>query len=169
MKQFTPPIMHTAYLLTGSNLGNKIANLIQANSFIEHFCGKIVCQSAYYETAPWGYLDQPGFLNQAIALETSLMPTQLMATLLKIEALMGRIRTIKMGPRTIDLDILFIESYIMNTQTLTLPHPAVQQRRFALLPMAEIAPSLVHPILKKTIQELLSDCKDDSDVQKKII
>ncbi len=161
--------MDTAYLLIGSNLGNKAAYLMQANILLETYCGKILLKSVHYETAPWGNLDQPAFLNQAIALETSLVPTQLMATLLKIEALMGRIRTIKMGPRTIDLDILFIESYIMNTQTLTLPHPAVQQRRFALLPMAEIAPSLVHPILKKTIQELLSDCKDDSDVQKKII
>ncbi len=161
--------MQIAYLLIGSNLGNKASYLMQANLLLEIYCGKIIHKSAYYETAPWGYLDQPAFLNQALALQTSLSPTELMAILLSLEEKMGRIRIIKSGPRIIDLDILFIGSYIINTPALTVPHPALPDRRFALIPMAEIAPSLVHPVLKKTIQELLVACMDDSDVQKKII
>lgn len=164
-----PQIMNTAYLLIGSNLGNKAAYLMQASVLLEIYCGKIIRKSAYYETAPWGFLEQPAFLNQAIAIETTLLPEQLMKTLLEIETKMGRIRSIELGPRNIDLDILLIDSYIIDSPTLTVPHPALPDRRFALIPMAEIAPILVHPILKKTIQELLEECKDDSDVQKKII
>jgi 2-amino-4-hydroxy-6-hydroxymethyldihydropteridine diphosphokinase len=142
---------------------------VQAHLLLEIYCGKIIHKSTYYETAPWGYLDQPAFLNQALALQTALSPTELMTILLSIEEKMGRVRIIKSGPRIIDLDILLIGSNIINTPALTVPHPALPDRRFALIPMAEIAPLLVHPILKKTIQELLVECSDDSDVQKKII
>lgn len=163
-----PPIMNTAYLLIGSNLGDRKLYLEQATLYLAQKCGRIVQQSALYETAPWGIQEQPNYLNQAIALETALHPEELMIALLQIEELMGRIRTVKYGPRTIDLDILFYDQVIMNSQLLKLPHPALQDRRFALTALAEIAPNLVHPILKKSILTLLLKCTDDSNVQKKI-
>ena len=160
--------MDIAYLLTGSNLGNRSSYLAQANSFIEQRCGKIVHRSALYETAPWGIQEQPAFLNQAIAVQTRLSPEELMETLLKIEEIMGRVRTVKFGPRMIDLDILLYNQVILNTPLLQLPHPALTERRFALIPLAEIAPELEHPVWKKNVGELLKECTDHSDVQKKL-
>ncbi len=164
----TSPIMNTAYLLTGSNLGDRELYLEQATLYLSQKCGRIVQQSALYETAPWGILEQPNYLNQAIVLETSLSPEELMSSLLQIEEILGRIRTIKYGPRTIDLDILFYNQVIMNSQSLKLPHPAIQDRRFALVALAEIAPNLIHPILNKSVNNLLLACTDESNVQKKI-
>jgi len=158
--------MNVAYLLIGGNLGNRSANLQNALYQIEKNCGKILDLSAIYETAAWGLTNQPSFYNQALILETNLTPNALMEELLSIETNMGRIRSLKLGPRIIDLDILLIDQLILDTELLTLPHPSMVQRRFALLPLAEIAPNLVHPILQKTIQELLMDCKDELDVQK---
>ena len=158
--------MNVAYLLIGGNLGNRSANLQNALHQIEKNCGKILDLSAIYETAAWGLTNQPSFYNQALILETNLTPNALMEELLSIETNMGRIRSLKLGPRIIDLDILLIDQLILNTELLTLPHPSMAQRRFVLLPLAEIAPNLVHPILQKTIQELLMDCKDELDVQK---
>jgi 2-amino-4-hydroxy-6-hydroxymethyldihydropteridine diphosphokinase len=158
--------MNVAYLLIGGNLGNRSANLQNALHQIEKNCGKILDLSAIYETAAWGLTNQPSFYNQALILETNLTPNALMEELLSIETNMGRIRSLKLGPRIIDLDILLIDQLILDTELLTLPHPSMVQRRFALLPLAEIAPNLVHPILQKTIQELLMDCKDELDVQK---
>lgn len=160
--------MNTAYLLTGSNLGESASQLRLANQYISQKCGKIITQSAVYQTAPWGIQDQPFFLNQAIKLSTDLEPEALMQELLHIETLMGRVRTIKYGPRVIDLDMLFFNDLIINKPILQLPHPAMAERRFVLVPMAEIAPTQVHPIFNKTIQDLLTDCTDASDVQKKI-
>jgi 2-amino-4-hydroxy-6-hydroxymethyldihydropteridine diphosphokinase len=160
--------MNTAYLLTGSNLGESASQLTLANQYISQKCGKIITQSAVYQTAPWGNQDQPFFFNQAIKLATELEPEALMQELLHIETLMGRIRTIKYGPRVIDLDILFFNDLIINKPMLQLPHPAMAERRFVLVPMAEIAPTQVHPVYNKTIQNLLIDCRDSSDVQKKI-
>jgi len=158
--------MNVAYLLIGGNLGNRSANLQNALHQIEKNCGKILDLSAIYETAAWGLTNQQSFYNQALILETNLTPNALMEELLSIETNMGRIRSLKLGPRIIDLDILLIDQLILNTELLTLPHPSMVQRRFALMPLAEIAPNLVHPILQKTIQELLMDCKDELDVQK---
>ena len=160
--------MGTAYLLTGSNLGDRASSLQKANALIAQSCGKIISFSSLYETAPWGLLEQPAFLNQAIAVETSLEPEELMQALLEIEAAMGRIRDARYGPRIIDLDILLYDQVIMEQPILRLPHPALPQRRFALTPLAEIAPALIHPVLQKNIQELLAECTDDSDVQKKL-
>lgn len=160
--------MNTAYLLSGSNIGDRKLYLDQASSHIAQKCGKIVQQSALYETAPWGILEQPNYLNQAIIVETALRPEKLMHTLLKIEELMGRIRTIKYGARTIDLDILFYNQEICDSELLKLPHPALQNRRFALTALVEIAPNLIHPTLNKTIKNLLLECTDNSDVQKKM-
>jgi len=158
--------MNLAYLLIGGNLGNRSANLQNALHQIEKNCGKILDLSAIYETAAWGLSNQPSFYNQAVSIQTNLEPKALMEQLLAIETNMGRIRSIKLGPRLIDLDILLINNLILNTETLILPHPLMEQRRFALLPLAEIAPNLMHPILQKTIQELLMHCSDQLDVQK---
>ncbi|MES2329108.1 MAG: 2-amino-4-hydroxy-6-hydroxymethyldihydropteridine diphosphokinase [Bacteroidota bacterium] len=161
--------MSTAYLLIGGNLGNRTAYLQQAIQLISETCGNIVHSSAIYETAAWGVTDQPSFYNQALAVETSLAPETLMQQLLEIETIMGRKRTIKMGPRTIDLDILLIDDLVISSRLLTLPHPALPFRRFALLPLCEIAPSLIHPVLHRSISQLLTECTDELDVQKKSV
>lgn len=159
--------MNTAYLLIGGNLGNRSAYLQKAIHEIEQSCGNIVHSSAIYETAAWGLTDQPSFYNQALAVQTELAPEELMQQLLRIEEKMGRKRTVKLGPRIIDLDILLIDGLVMSTGLLTLPHPALPDRKFALLPLNEIAPGLIHPILHKTIQQLLEECGDELNVQKK--
>ncbi len=159
--------MSTAYLLIGGNLGNRTAYLQQAIQLIGQYCGNIVHSSAIYETAAWGISDQPSFYNQALAVETTFEPEALMQQLLRIEEEMGRKRTVKMGPRIIDLDILLIDEQVISTGLLTLPHPALPFRRFALLPLNEIAPSIIHPVLHKSINQLLEECTDKLDVQKK--
>jgi 2-amino-4-hydroxy-6-hydroxymethyldihydropteridine diphosphokinase len=159
--------MNTAYLLTGGNMGNRLNHLRQAAELIQQKCGKILTQSSVYETEAWGKTDQPAFLNQALQVETDLSPDALMQALLDIETTMGRTRTIKMGPRIIDLDILLIDDLIQTSALLTIPHPALTLRKFALLPLAEIAPLLMHPLEKKSILELLEICPDTLNVQKK--
>lgn len=159
--------MNTAYLLIGGNLGNRSAYLQQATDLIRQSCGNIVLSSAIYETAAWGVMDQPSFYNQALAVETQLSPEMLMRELLTIEETMGRKRMVKMGPRIIDLDILLVDGLVISSALLTLPHPALPFRRFALLPLSEIAPAILHPVLLKTVQQLLADCTDVLDVQKK--
>ena len=158
--------MSTAYLLTGGNIGDRLSHLQQAYALVERYCGGISAFSSLYETSPWGFTDQPSFYNQALALETGLTPEKLMTELLRIEEMMGRERTIKMGPRIIDIDILLMDDKVISSRSLTLPHPSLPQRRFALLPLAEIAPELMHPVLHVTIRELLNACTDHSDVQK---
>jgi len=157
--------MYTAYLLTGSNLGDKLQHLQAAKEAIAAY-GEIVLVSAVYETAAWGLEEQPGFLNQALALQTSVEPETLMTRLLEEEEKMGRRRTVKFGPRIIDIDILLADDKIIHTPVLTLPHPAMTERRFVLTPLAEIAPNLLHPVEKKTIHQLLLACTDTLDVQK---
>ncbi len=161
--------MHTAYLLLGSNLGNRHSYLEQAKELIGKYCGTIIQQSSIYETAAWGVTDQPSFYNQVIVLRITLLPETLMQQLLDIEESMGRKRTIKYGPRTVDIDIQLIDNLTNNSQLLILPHPYLSKRRFALLPLAEVAPQLVHPILHKTIIELLNDCADGLEVKKEVI
>lgn len=158
--------MNTAYLLTGGNLGDRPENLAFAGKLIEQFCGKILQNSAIYESAAWGYTDQPAFYNQALLIQTLLPAATLMEKLLYIENLMGRKRTIHMGPRIIDIDILFFNNEIINTPDLIIPHPRIQARKFVLMPLAEIAKSYIHPLLHKTIGELLTICPDDLDVHK---
>ena len=159
--------MYTAYLLIGGNLGDRTTYLKRAATEIEQYCGKIVQYSSIYETEPWGNTEQPGFFNQCLEVKTSLTPENLMKTLLQIESKLGRVRAIKMGPRTIDLDILLIDQLIIANDLLTIPHPEMANRRFALSPLNEIAPELLHPVLKKTINNLLIACADPLDVQKK--
>lgn len=158
--------MNTAYLLTGGNLGNREENLQKARELIETQCGKIRAASALYETAAWGLTDQPAFLNQALELETELNARQLIRRLLKIEKSMGRVRKVKYGPRLIDIDILLFNKEVHNYAFLHLPHPELHNRRFALEPLAGIAPDAFHPLLKKTVAELLLSCPDNSAVKK---
>ena len=158
--------MNTVYVLAGTNLGNRLQYLQQAANVMEEQCGIIIKRSSIYETAAWGITDQPSFYNQAFAVSTALRPAQFMQTLLKIENSMGRKRVIKMGPRIIDLDILLIDDLIIDTELLKVPHPYLPERRFALLPLNEFAGEVIHPVLGKTIEELLEECKDEGEVKK---
>jgi 2-amino-4-hydroxy-6-hydroxymethyldihydropteridine diphosphokinase len=158
--------MNQTYLLIGGNLGDRTAYLNRAKELIQENCGMLAKISAIYETAAWGLEAQPSFYNQALLLETTLPAAQLMQQLLDIETRIGRKREIKMGPRTIDIDMLLFNQEIINTPLLTVPHPRLPERRFALLPLAEIAATVLHPVLRQTIGQLLHDCPDTLDVHK---
>lgn len=158
--------MNIAYLLTGSNQQQPAKQLASAKNKIAECCGKIVSASAVYETQAWGIEEQPSFLNQALQIETELSAPVLLSTLLQIEKEMGRTRTNKYGPRIIDIDILFFNDSIIHTGSLEIPHPFFQQRRFALVPMNEIAPNYVHPELRQTVSTLLMNCTDPLSVVK---
>jgi 2-amino-4-hydroxy-6-hydroxymethyldihydropteridine diphosphokinase len=157
-------VKQNAFLITGSNLGNRTENLKSALDLIEKKCGQIQAVSAIYETAAWGKTDQPSFLNQAIHLETDLHAENLLSELLSIELELGRIRTEKYGPRIIDIDIALIDQQTISTPKLTVPHPELHNRRFVLTPLSSIAANLVHPILNKSITELLKICTDTLQV-----
>jgi 2-amino-4-hydroxy-6-hydroxymethyldihydropteridine diphosphokinase len=159
-------MMNTIYLLLGSNMGNSREQLLIAQKNISAHIGNITASSSLYSTAAWGNTDQPDFLNQVLLVETNLTASKLLQSVLDIEKQMGRIRTIKNAPRIIDIDILFFNNEIVTLKKLTVPHPEIQNRRFVLTPLAELSPNFMHPILKKTIQQLLIACKDTLNVQK---
>jgi 2-amino-4-hydroxy-6-hydroxymethyldihydropteridine diphosphokinase len=158
--------MNQVYLLTGGNLGNRAQNLARAKQYIAEECGTIVRSSALYETAAWGKTDQPAFLNQVLFLQTPMTPAHLIHKLLNIEQRMGRLREEKNGPRTIDIDILFFNDAIIHEPHLVIPHPRMQDRRFVLVPLNEIASEWVHPVFKKTVQQLLTECQDHLPVRR---
>jgi 2-amino-4-hydroxy-6-hydroxymethyldihydropteridine diphosphokinase len=152
--------MERIFLATGSNLGDKAANLSAALALIEELVGSLVAVSGIYRTAAWGIEDQPEFLNQALAVDTVLNPETLLATVLDIEHKMGRERVIRWGERLIDIDVLFYGNLVYQTQRLTIPHPFIQERNFVLQPLLEIAPDFVHPVLHRTIRELADESQD---------
>ena len=158
--------MSTAHLLIGGNLGDRKENLLTAISLINEQCGPLTRSSSVYETEAWGKTDQPSFLNQALEISTPLNARQLIRKILKIEKEMGRVRKEKLGPRIIDIDILLFENEIHDLRFLKIPHPEMQNRRFVLVPLTEIDPTLQHPVLKKTIAELLEECPDNLEVKK---
>ena len=145
---------HTAYIALGSNLGDKEANLRRALELLIERGVEIVKTSTFISTEPYGVTDQPTFLNGVCEVRTSLEPLALLHILLAIEQEMGRVRLRHWGERNIDLDLLLYEDVVLDTGELKLPHPDMQNRDFVLLPLAEIAPKLVHPILQKSIEEL---------------
>ena len=160
-------LYHTSYmiiLLLGANLGDRVQTLRRATDLIVERVGPVVQQSGLYETAPWGVTDQPAYLNQVLAVETNLEPEDVLRQTQAIEQALGRVRLEKWGARLIDIDLLYYDQRILQTETLTIPHPYLHQRRFTLVPLAEIAPDFVHPILQKTTLELLAECADTSEV-----
>ena len=157
---------HRVFISPGTNLGDKEMNLDTATQWIAARVGKIKASSSRNETAPWGYADQPEFLNQVLEIETMLPPGKLMEVLLQIEAQMGRKRTFKNASRVIDIDILFYDCRIIQISKVTIPHPFISKRRFILVPLCELAPEFIHPVLKKNIQTLLAECTDPLDVKK---
>jgi len=156
--------MPTAYIALGSNLGNREETLSAATDRLRGL-GQVEAFSALYETEPVGNRDQPAFLNAVVALETALQPLPLLNALLAIERELGRDRSrgLPKGPRTLDLDLLLMGDNVLAGEELTLPHPALTQRRFVLAPLAEIAPHLRHPQTNQTMAELLAQLPDDGE------
>ncbi|QMU29630.1 2-amino-4-hydroxy-6-hydroxymethyldihydropteridine diphosphokinase [Adhaeribacter radiodurans] len=158
--------MPTVYLLLGSNLGNREDYLLQARNLIKAHLGEIKQQSGIYETAAWGVENQQAFLNQVLAVETDLIPEELLQEINFLEAELGRVRRERWGARVIDIDILYYADLVLQTQRLTIPHPELQNRRFTLVPLTEIAPDFTHPVLALTNQQLLKQCPDLLEVKK---
>lgn len=147
--------MPIVYLALGTNLGDRPANLQAAiTAFSPEL--KVLAESKVYETPPWGYEDQPAFLNMAIQAETKLDARALLQHLKQVEVQLGRQQSFRWGPRLIDIDILFYDDLIVNDASLVIPHPRLHERAFVLVPLADLAPDLVHPVLKKPIRELLA-------------
>jgi 2-amino-4-hydroxy-6-hydroxymethyldihydropteridine diphosphokinase len=158
--------MNEAFLLIGGNMGDRLDYLSKAGISISESCGVIARASSIYETAAWGKEDQSPFLNQVLQLKTKLDPQGLLRALLEIEHQLGRERIGKYGPRVIDLDILFFNDEVVREEGLTIPHPQMQNRRFVLEPLNEIAPEKMHPVLQKKIAQLLAECPDPLPVNK---
>ena len=153
--------MQPVYIALGTNLGNRKKNLSDALAALSKEL-TLLKQSSIYETQPWGYLNQPRFLNMVVETDTLLFPQDLLSHLKDIETQMGRQKTFKNGPRIIDLDILFYGDTVINTEDLIIPHPRIQERGFVLVPLNDIAKEFIHPVLNIKIQEMLSliDHKD---------
>lgn len=148
---------HRVYIAFGTNLGDRSTNLMAAQTLLAQAGIKLRGASKVYETAPWGVTDQPYFLNQVLAVDTNLSSQDLLKLFKEIEYRLGRrAGGVRYGPRPIDLDILLYDDLILDTPDLVIPHPRLAERAFVLVPLADLAPDLVHPVLHKTIRELLA-------------
>jgi 2-amino-4-hydroxy-6-hydroxymethyldihydropteridine diphosphokinase len=158
--------VNKAYLLLGSNRNDPEKMLSRAEAAIRSELGNIIRASSRYKTAAWGNTEQPDFINQILQIDTGLSPQKLMEGILAIENKMGRVRTVKNAPRIIDIDILFYNNEVVNEKELFIPHPSIQDRRFVLVPLTELEPGLIHPVLGKTAGEMLIACQDPLAVDK---
>lgn len=158
--------LNKAYLLAGSNMEPRFELIKQAISMVEDEAGRVMQLSSVYESEAWGFRADKKFLNQLILVETPLLPHELLARILTIEEKLGRKRnmTERYQSRLIDIDILYFNNAIIDLPLLTIPHPRLHERRFAIVPLAEIAPQYVHPLLKKTNSELLASVEDSLGV-----
>ena len=148
---------HMVYLALGTNLGDRLANLRQAIAALTPQM-EVKAKSQVYETPPWGYEDQPRFLNQVVQAKTYLDPEPLLKHLKRLEVALGRQESFRNGPRLIDIDILFYDDLIVDRPSLVIPHPRLHERSFVLLPLMDIAPDLVHPVSQKSVRELAAEC-----------
>ena len=157
----------SAFVLLGSNLGDRELLVNQACKMMGKRCGEIVAKSRLYESEPWGFKAEQWFLNQVVKIETTLSPDELMQELLEIEKELGRDRSVRHKgyvSRPMDLDILYFGNEIIDTQMVVVPHPRLHQRRFTLLPLCDVAPDFVHPVMNKTNLQLLDECQDAGKV-----
>ncbi len=148
------------FLLLGSNIGDRSAQLELAIKLIEKDIGDVTLKSKIYETAPWGKSDQPHFLNQALQIESQLSPNELLFKVQSIEHNLGRTRIEKWAERIIDIDIIYFGNELINTTDLVIPHPHLAERKFALIPLVEISPEFIHPGMQKSNAQLLKECND---------
>jgi 2-amino-4-hydroxy-6-hydroxymethyldihydropteridine diphosphokinase len=153
------------YLLLGGNLGNREKNLERACSMVQQMVGPVIKRSSVYETEPWGFTHESCFLNQVLHVTTRLSPEELLRSVNAIEKQFGRKRTPeKYAARTMDIDVLFYNDLVLSDEQMTIPHPRLHERKFTLVPLYEIAPELIHPVFKKTTEQLLKECKDEMKV-----